>query len=153
MPAAYRFDTPLLRRFGSITVPDQPGDRTMYSRFAKALFLCALFIGAGAVEAAVPFDAASFEKAQKAGHSVLVDVTAPWCPICAKQKPTIAALEAQHPDLVVFEVDFDTAHDTLRQFKVVQQSTLIMFKGASETARSVGQTQPEAIKTLVESGL
>ena len=125
----------------------------MHFRFAKALFLFALLSGTGAVEAAVPFDPSAFEKAQKAGHGVLVDVTAPWCPICAKQKPTIAALEAQHPDLVVFEVDFDTAHDTLRRFKVVQQSTLIMFKGASETARSVGQTQPEAIKTLVESGL
>ncbi len=124
----------------------------MNSRFAKAIFLCAALIGAGAAEAAVPFDAASFEKAQKAGHSVLVDVTAPWCPICAKQKPTIAALEAQHPDLVVFEVDFDNDHDTLRRFKAVQQSTLIMFKGTKESARSVGQTQPEAIKSLVESG-
>jgi len=125
----------------------------MYGRLTKTIALCAALLGAGAIEAATPFDAVSFEKAQAAGRSVLIDVTAPWCPICAKQKPTISDLEAKHPDLIVFEVDFDSAKDVLRRFKVVQQSTLIMFRGATETARSVGQTQPDSIKGLVEKGL
>ena len=38
-------------------------------------------------------------------------------------------IEKEHPALVVYDVDFDTAKDVLRQFRVQHQSTLIVFKG------------------------
>ena len=103
----------------------------------------------------IPFDADAFAAAQKAGRPILVEVSAPWCPICKTQKPILAKL-AQDPrfkDLVIFDIDFDSRKDVLRRFDARMQSTLIAFKGATETGRSVGETQPEWIEGLVEKTL
>lgn len=102
-----------------------------------------------------PFDADAFAAAQKAGRPILVEVSAPWCPICKTQKPILAKL-AQDPrfkDLVIFDIDFDSRKDVLRRFDARMQSTLIAFKGETETGRSVGETQPEWIEGLVEKTL
>ncbi len=104
-------------------------------------------------EAGQAYDAKAFAAAQEAGKSILVDVTAPWCPTCVKQKPIIQGLEASQPKLVVFDVDFDSAKDVLKQHRVSSQSTLIMFKGKVEVGRSTGVTDPAAIAALVGMGL
>jgi thiol-disulfide isomerase/thioredoxin len=99
----------------------------------------------------VPFDANSFAAAQTADQPIVIHVTAPWCPTCQAQHPVISGLAAdpENPDLVVFNVDFDTAKDVLRLFNVRQQSTLIAFRGSSERVRAVGITDPAAIAALV----
>ncbi|MBI3444311.1 MAG: thioredoxin family protein [Magnetospirillum sp.] len=106
-----------------------------------------------AANAGQAYDAKAFTQAQEAGKSIVVDVTAPWCPTCARQKPIIQAQETAHPALVVFEVDFDTAKDVLRQFHVQSQSTLVVFKGAKEVGRSTGETDPAALGALIAKGL
>lgn len=58
-------------------------------------------------------------------------------------------IEKEHPGLVVYDVDFDTAKDVLRQFRVQYQSTLIVFKGSKEVARSTGETDPAPLRALV----
>ncbi|KQP80872.1 thioredoxin family protein [Methylobacterium sp. Leaf117] len=104
---------------------------------------------------ALPYTPEAFEAAQKAGKPILIEVSAPWCPICKTQKPILAKLgeQARFKDLVIFEVDFDTRKDVLRRFDARMQSTLIAFKGETETGRSVGETQPEWIEGLVEKTL
>ncbi|WP_375408077.1 thioredoxin family protein [uncultured Methylobacterium sp.] len=101
------------------------------------------------------YTAAGFEAAQKAGMPILVEVSAPWCPICKSQKAVLAKLgtDARFKDLQIFDVDFDSQKDVLRQFDARMQSTLIVFKGATETGRSVGETQPEWIESLLEKAL
>ncbi len=123
----------------------------MKSLFALILVaLLALPLAAGAAQ---PFSQKAFAEAQAEGKSILVDVTAPWCPTCAKQHPIIQGLESANPKLVVFEVDFDTAKDVLKQFNVQYQSTLISFKGKAEVARSTGATDPQAIAAQVGKSL
>jgi thioredoxin 1 len=102
-----------------------------------------------------PYNAQAFAAAQKAGKPILVEVSAPWCPICKTQKPILAKLgeQARFKDLMIFDVDFDTQKDVLRRFDARMQSTLIAFKGETETGRSVGETQPEWIESLVEKTL
>ena len=121
------------------------------------LVLCALaaamllaFSGVG--HAAQPFDDQSFKQAQAAGRTILVDVTAPWCPTCRRQRPIIEQIEKEKPNLVVYELDFDTAKDALKRFRVQYQSTLIVFKGSSEVGRSTGDTDPARIRALVAKG-
>jgi hypothetical protein len=65
----------------------------------------------------------------------------------------IQAIEKEKPNLVVYEVDFDTAKETLRRFRVQTQSTLIVFKGKDEVGRSTGDTDPARIRALVAKGL
>lgn len=99
----------------------------------------------------VPYDAARLAAEQANGAPILIHVTAPWCPTCTAQHPVVSALAADpaNPDLVVFEVDFDSQKDVLRSFNVRQQSTLIAYRGTEETARAVGITSPDAIAALV----
>jgi thioredoxin 1 len=101
------------------------------------------------------FSQFAFEAAQAAGKPILVDVWASWCPICAKQAPTLAALAADpaFKDMLVLKVNYDTQKDVVRAFGVRMQSTLIVFHGAKETGRTVGETDPEAIRALLASGL
>ena len=96
-----------------------------------------------------PYDAKAFAQAQAAGKPILVDVFAPWCPTCAKQKPILEGIEKSRPDLVVFQVDFDGDKAALKQFRVQYQSTLIVFKGMSEVGRSTGDTNPDSIGALI----
>jgi thiol-disulfide isomerase/thioredoxin len=105
--------------------------------------------------AAQPFEADAFEAAQAAGRPILVEVSAPWCPVCRTQKPILAKLgtDPRFKDLVLFEIDFDSQKPLLRRFDARQQSTLVAFKGRQEVGRSVGETQPEWIESLLEKTL
>jgi thioredoxin 1 len=102
-----------------------------------------------------PFSDPAFEAAQKSGKPILVEVSAPWCPICRTQKPILAKLasEPRFKDLQIFDIDFDSQKELLRRLNVRMQSTLIAYKGATEVGRSVGETQPEWIEGLLEKAL
>ena len=102
-----------------------------------------------------PFTQAEFSAAQKDGKSILVDIFAPWCPTCRAQKPILEELTAkpEFKDLVVLVVDFDHQTDDVRALKAQQQSTLIVYKGAEEIARTVGETNPGNIEALLKGAL
>jgi thiol-disulfide isomerase/thioredoxin len=117
---------------------------------AATLVLLLLPLGAVARE---PFDAKAFEQAQAAGKTVLIDVYASWCPVCKKQQPTVARIEKEKPQLIVYEVNFDNDKSVLKKFGVQAQATLIVFKGAKEVGRSTGESDPARIQALVEKGL
>lgn len=121
----------------------------MLLTFRKALLIAAIVALPSLVIAAEPFDAKAFKVSQDAGKSILVDVTASWCPTCKQQRPIVQEIQKEHPNLVVYEVDFDTAKDVLKTFRVQYQSTLIAFKGSKEVARSTGETDPASIRSLV----
>ena len=100
----------------------------------------------------MPFTQQAFDTAQHAGKPILVHITAPWCPYCAKQRPILDSLESEAAfrDLVVYSVDFDTQKDAVRALGAQKQSTLIVFHGAAEKGRSTGDTDAGSIKTLLE---
>ncbi|MBV1700648.1 MAG: thioredoxin family protein [Hyphomicrobiales bacterium] len=103
----------------------------------------------------VPFNRAAFLAAQKADKPILVQIHADWCPTCAAQKPILSKLEAQadYADFVVFNVDFDKQKAIVRSFKANMQSTLIVYKGNKEVARSVGSTDPMTIEDLFKQAI
>jgi hypothetical protein len=59
--------------------------------------------------------------------------------------------EPEFAKVRVFKVDFDSSQELLRQWKVKQQSTLIAFKGRTEKLRSIGQTDPSALRKVFEA--
>jgi thiol-disulfide isomerase/thioredoxin len=101
------------------------------------------------------FTQADFEAAKKDGKSILVDIFAPWCPVCRAQNPILTQLtrEPEFKDLVVFKVDFDNQKADVRALGATSQSTLITFKGETETGRSVGETNPDKLAALVKGAL
>ncbi len=121
----------------------------MFTRLFMAS-LAVLLMGAVSALAATPYETKAFMADQEAGKPVLIHVTAPWCPTCTKQKPTVSAIEKEKPGLVVYEVDFDSRKDVLKQFGVQMQSTLIVFKGKQEAGRSTGETDSMKIRALTD---
>jgi thiol-disulfide isomerase/thioredoxin len=105
--------------------------------------------------AATPFSAAAFADAQAADKAILVEVSAPWCPVCKVQKPILARLLAdpRFAEYVQFEIDFDTRKDALRTVNARVQSTLIVFRGKDEIGRSLGDTNPASIENLLSMAL
>ena len=112
------------------------------------------FLAASAIALAVParaednapqpYTEAAFDAAQKAGRPILVDTYATWCDICARQKRSSTSCSANRnsKSMVTFRVDFDTQKDVMRKFNARLQSTLIVFHGDREIARTTGETQP-----------
>ncbi|MBE7198576.1 MAG: thioredoxin family protein [Parafilimonas terrae] len=131
--------------------------RTIIAMARLAALGTILAAGTGLASAAEtrPFSDAAFEAAQNSGKPILVEVSAPWCPICKTQKPILAKLAEQprFKDLQIFDIDFDSQKQLLRRLDVRMQSTLIAYKGSTEVGRSVGETQPEWIEGLVEKTL
>lgn len=102
-----------------------------------------------------PFDPKSFAAAQKAGKPIFVAIHASWCPTCKAQKPILSELmaEPKFKNLVYFIVDFDSQKDAVKYFGARMQSTLIAYKGATETGRSVGDTDRASIAALLNKTL
>jgi thioredoxin 1 len=115
-----------------------------------AAALLASFGAASAAEQA--FTTAAFSAAQKAGKPIVVHIYAPWCPTCRAQEPILHKLES-NPNITAFRVDFDSQKNVVRSFNATNQSTIIVFKGADEVGRSVGETDPQAITALVNKAL
>ena len=101
------------------------------------------------------FTQQALDAAQKAGKPILIDVTAPWCPICKAQKPILADLAAlpKFKNLEILEVDFDSQKDALRAFNIQKQSTLVIFKGGKEVDRSTGDTNAASIGALLDKAI
>jgi thiol-disulfide isomerase/thioredoxin len=123
--------------------------------FLAAAFAAAAALPLAAVGAAKPFDQAAFDAALAAGGPVLVEVSAPWCPVCKTQKEILADLLARpdHAAVAAFDIDFDTQKDLVRAFGATSQSTLIVFKGGAEVGRSVGDSSREGVTALLASAL
>ena len=129
----------------------------MLSKRAFLAASAALALSGPAFAAApmIPFTAAAFAAAQKAGKPILVAIHADWCPTCQAQAPIIDKLGAQadFKDFVVFRVDFDAQKDVVRSLGARTQSTLIVFKGAKEVSRTVGSTDKPGIEAMLRAGI
>jgi thioredoxin 1 len=116
---------------------------------AAAALLASTGLASAAEQA---FTAAAFAAAQKAGKPIVVHIFAPWCPTCRAQEPILHKLESD-PRIAAFRVDFDSQKSIVRSLNATNQSTIIVYKGADEVGRSVGETDPQAIAALVNQAL
>lgn len=98
-----------------------------------------------------PYSDAAFMAAQNAGKPILVEVHAPWCPVCAAQDRAIAKVSAQNPDLVRLRIDFDTQKPIWQKFGAQKQSTLIAYRGKRETGRLSYTADAAAVAKLLAS--
>jgi thioredoxin 1 len=112
------------------------------------LLLC---LATAAFAAESPFNEAQFEAARAAGKPVAVVFHADWCPTCRAQAPVLKQLmqSPEFKDVILFVADFDTEKALKRSLGVSQQSTLVVFKGGKEAARSTGDTGQAALAAVL----
>ncbi len=122
----------------------------------KLLRVLALLLFAGSVFAGEQaFTQQAFEQLQKEGKPTLVSVHADWCPTCRRQEPIVKDLLKRAPfnEITALRVDFDRQKEVLKSFKVIKQSTLIVFKDGVEVGRSLGDTNSDSIEALLKKAL
>jgi thioredoxin 1 len=123
----------------------------------KILFVLAMLAAAPAFASPTwsNYSAEAFSRAQATGKTIIVDVHATWCPTCRAQAPTLDALrsEPRLKDAIFVKVDFDTEKAFLREHRIPRQSTILVFKGTRETARSVAETRPTQLRAAVLGGV
>lgn len=130
--------------------------RKSFNRAMLAAAVAALLpLSAARASTASPYTPAAFKAAQSAGEPVLIEIHADWCPTCKAQTPIIQRLAAdpKFAKLKIFRVDFDGQKDVVKQFGATMQSTLIVFNGAPEKGRSVGDTKEASIASLLAKAL
>lgn len=116
----------------------------------------AALVGIGVAWAApawIEYAPANFAAAQTEGKTILVDVHATWCPDCKVQGPILDELrtEATLQGVTFVKVDFDKEKDFLREHKVPRQSTILVFQGHKEVARSIAETNRDRLRAFVLS--
>lgn len=101
------------------------------------------------------FSEARFNELTSAGQPVLIDVYAPWCPTCRKQSKVLGELlkDPQLAAITVLKVDYDEQKEVVARFQAPRQSTLVMFRGTTESGRLVAETSDTAIRALLLSGV
>jgi len=124
------------------------------NRLRLFVFTLACVVGLGAASAAtgwVDYSAERFADAQEDGKTILVDVSAVWCPTCKAQRPILDELNADErlQDVLFVHVDFDTDKDFLRTHRIPRQSTIVIFDGKTEINRSVAETNRERLRGFV----
>ncbi len=99
-----------------------------------------------------PFTEQAFQAAQEAGKPVLIEIHADWCPTCKAQLPILNKLSQQpaYSGVERLRVDFDSQKAVVKRFKATTQSTLVLFKGKTEIARSVGETDESRIRAMLD---
>lgn len=102
-----------------------------------------------------PFDANVFHAAQEAGKPILVEISADWCPNCRAQRPILDKIsgDSKYSNVTRFRVDIDTHQGAVKEFKVRFLSTLVLYKGKVEVARSAGELDEAKIRSMLNRAL
>lgn len=103
----------------------------------------------------IDYDAATFARAQEESRTIMVDVNATWCPTCKAQAPTLDAMrdDPQMGEVVFMKLDFDTEKAFLEEHRIPRQSTILVFQGDQETARTIAETDPERLREAILAGV
>lgn len=129
--------------------------RTWMSRAtwgACALALAGIGAGAHALDV-VPYTPQALAQKQQAGQAVSLHFHAAWCPTCRTQEKVFHTFkgDASVPGTLLV-VDHDAARELRRDLNVRSQSTLIVYKGRTETHRSGGETDAQVLRMALLSG-
>ncbi|MFZ3088524.1 MAG: thioredoxin family protein [Methylotenera sp.] len=121
----------------------------------RNILILSFMIAGSAMADTVPYTQAAFDKLQHDGKPILVAVHADWCPVCRAQAPVIDSLlrQKKFQGVASLRVDFDNQKEIVRAFRVSRQSTLIVFKDGKEAGRSLGDTTPDGIESLLLKAL
>jgi len=127
----------------------------MKTFISAASTLALVFFASLASAAEVPFDQAKFDAARAAGEPVAVVFHADWCPTCRAQAPLLKDL-TQQPEfapVTLYVANYDTEKTLKKSLGVTKQSTIVVFKGGKERARSTGDTHEDSLASLLRQAL
>jgi thiol-disulfide isomerase/thioredoxin len=120
----------------------------------KKLLLLFLILSTSvfASEIKMNFTKDSFESAQKAGKTVVVNSWNKWCYTCVKQEKIIKEAKKDFDD-VLFLSYAQKNKDIAKYLNIDYRSTIVIYKNNKEVARAIGITKKEEIYSLINKGI
>ncbi len=120
----------------------------------KKLLLLFLILNTSvfASEIKMNFTKDSFESAQKAGKTVVVNSWNKWCYTCVKQEKIIKEAKKDFDD-VLFLSYAQKNKDIAKYLNIDYRSTIVIYKNNKEVARAIGITKKEEIYSLIKKGI
>lgn len=103
----------------------------------------------------VPYQAEKFAQARAAGKVTAIQFHSGWCPVCVMQERGVRALmdDKAFEQVTVYQADFFKEEALRKQYNVTSFSTLVIFKGDVERARTTGDSRPEQLRPLFAKAL
>ena len=124
-----------------------------FVRPTLAFFFLLSMASAHALEVA-PYTPEALAQAEQGDKAYTLHFHADWCPVCRAQTKVINGLKSDKSlNVTVFVVNYDKEKPLRSHYKVRTQSTLIAFKGKTETGRLAGETDVERIREILSSPL
>lgn len=126
-------------------------------RFLRSILASlALLLAFGAAHALdiQPYSAAALSAAQQAGKPVALHFHADWCPTCRAQEKVFQSLksDSQLP-VTLLVANYDRERALKQQLNVRTQSTLIVYRGSTETARLASDTDAAKLRAALHSAV
>src|SRR5690625_1254131 len=72
---------------------------------------------------------------------VLINFGASWCPPCRKMEPVLEALQQEHTELSIIDIDAATQTAVMKSHEIVEMPTYILYKNGNEIWRTSGVTE------------
>jgi thiol-disulfide isomerase/thioredoxin len=137
----------------TVTAPRIARRRLLAVALALALF--GAFASTARAAGEVPYEPTRFEADLDLGRPVALLFAADWCSTCSAEKAVLEELlaEPRFRELTVFVADYDAERALRRTYRVVQQSTIIVFKNGHEAGRAIGLVRKDALGDLLAKAL
>ncbi|WP_458687599.1 thioredoxin [Nocardia tengchongensis] len=86
--------------------------------------------------------------------TVLVDFWAEWCPPCHMISPVLAEIARERRDtLTIYKLDTDENPDAVRQYKIMSQPTLLLFRDGQLLRTLVGARSKTKLLAELDSAV
>ncbi len=123
-------------------------NRRNFTALMLGAFASPLALGRAFAMPFAEYQADNFVKLLGTGAPVVVHVHADWCSVCRAQMPVMDRVLAgpAYKNVRAVRVNFDREKRFLADYKVVRQSTIIVFKGGKEIARLSYDSDPARIE-------
>ena len=114
------------------------------------LFFC---LSANAVEKKTNFSNKVFENAKASGKTVVVNSYEIWCGTCNKQTKILNQAEKEFQDIIFLSYEQSKNKDIAQKLDIEFWTTIVVYKGDTEVARIIGQTDKKTIYSAIQKGI
>ena len=114
------------------------------------LFVC---LSANAVEKKTNFSEEVFKNAQTSGKTIVVNSFEVWCGTCSKQTKILDQAEKEFKDIVFLSYEQSKNKDIAQKLDIKFWTTIVVYKGNTEVARIIGQTDKKTIYSAIQKGI
>lgn len=130
-------------------------NRRSFVALSAAALLGPLSLSKAFAKEFAAYQPSNFVKLLGSGGPLVVHVHADWCAVCKAQLPVMTSVlsGSKYRNVRAIRVNFDRDKQFLADYKVIRQSTILVFRGGKEISRLSYETDPARIEQTLEQAI